>query len=246
MDINYLNVKNKKINLFILGFPKTGTTTLYNWLKKHPDICMSRYKEPGYFAKEKIDNNDIRLFLNHFSHYSNQKFLGIANTHNVIEKGMEKKLNKYNPNAKFIIMTRNKKQLLDAFKDELYFWNVENPKKHGAYKVINEKGLAYFVKKWRKEVSNRLLVIDLEELKESNKLVYKRVLSFLKLRYFEQELTSYNKRKEPRFKFIRRLFVIGKKAPKPLQKFLKSIFPAKLRRVIITLNTKRKKTNNLT
>lgn len=39
-----------KPNLLILGSQKCGTTSLHNYLNKHPDIFMSSpMKEPGYF-----------------------------------------------------------------------------------------------------------------------------------------------------------------------------------------------------
>jgi hypothetical protein len=40
-------------DFFIAGQPKSGTTALYEMLKRHPQIYMSRVKEPYYFA---VDN----------------------------------------------------------------------------------------------------------------------------------------------------------------------------------------------
>ncbi|HUA17641.1 MAG TPA: sulfotransferase [Bryobacteraceae bacterium] len=39
-------------NFFIAGAPKSGTTSLYHYLDQHPEIYMSRIKEPHYFASE--------------------------------------------------------------------------------------------------------------------------------------------------------------------------------------------------
>jgi hypothetical protein len=39
-------------NLFIVGAPKAGTTSLYRYLGQHPQIYMSSLKEPHYFAEE--------------------------------------------------------------------------------------------------------------------------------------------------------------------------------------------------
>jgi hypothetical protein len=39
-------------NLFIIGAMKSGTTTLHEYLDSHPEIAMSRIKEPGYFVEE--------------------------------------------------------------------------------------------------------------------------------------------------------------------------------------------------
>ena len=45
---------SKKIlpNFFIVGAAKAGTTSLYHYLKQHPEIYMSPIKEPNYFAKD--------------------------------------------------------------------------------------------------------------------------------------------------------------------------------------------------
>lgn len=37
-------------NFLLIGEPKAGTTSLHGYLGQHPDIFMSRLKEPGYFA----------------------------------------------------------------------------------------------------------------------------------------------------------------------------------------------------
>ena len=39
-------------NLFIAGAPKSGTTSLYEWLRGHPEIFMSPFKEPCYFSRD--------------------------------------------------------------------------------------------------------------------------------------------------------------------------------------------------
>src|SRR5438034_4040769 len=39
-------------DLFIVGAPKCGTTALYEYLRRHPSIFMSRIKEPHFFAKD--------------------------------------------------------------------------------------------------------------------------------------------------------------------------------------------------
>jgi len=39
-------------NFFIVGAPKTGTTSLHSYLCQHPQIYMSSNKEPAYFASD--------------------------------------------------------------------------------------------------------------------------------------------------------------------------------------------------
>lgn len=42
----------RKPDLFIVGAPKCGTTTLYAWLRGHPDVFMSVRKEPRFFSPD--------------------------------------------------------------------------------------------------------------------------------------------------------------------------------------------------
>ena len=39
-------------NFFVVGTPKAGTTSLYNYLAQHPAIYLSPIKEPAYFAPD--------------------------------------------------------------------------------------------------------------------------------------------------------------------------------------------------
>lgn len=59
-----------KVNFFIIGAAKSGSTSLYHYLNQHPDIYFSPIKETNYFSKEiKLDdlsanykkNNPIHL-----------------------------------------------------------------------------------------------------------------------------------------------------------------------------------------
>src|SRR5580658_9442879 len=44
-------------NFFIIGAPKSGTTSLYHYLDQHPQVFMSAVKEPCYFASEvRVEN----------------------------------------------------------------------------------------------------------------------------------------------------------------------------------------------
>ena len=39
-------------DFFIVGHPKSGTTALYDMLKRHPEIFMPKAKEPWFFGDE--------------------------------------------------------------------------------------------------------------------------------------------------------------------------------------------------
>jgi len=60
-------------NLFIVGAPRSGTISLYNYLKQHPEVFMSPIKEPHYFARNDIheihDVVDIEKIISDFEEY---------------------------------------------------------------------------------------------------------------------------------------------------------------------------------
>ena len=50
-------------NLFLVGAPRTGTTSLYEYFTQHPQVYMSPIKEPNYFARSLL----IPQFFEHQS-----------------------------------------------------------------------------------------------------------------------------------------------------------------------------------
>ena len=56
---------NNKVNLFIVGAPKAGTTSLYHYLSTHQDIFMATPKEINYFSKNDINKQE--LYYNSFT-----------------------------------------------------------------------------------------------------------------------------------------------------------------------------------
>lgn len=42
-------------NFMVIGAPRSGTTSLYEYLRAHPDIYMSPVKEPDFFAYPSLD-----------------------------------------------------------------------------------------------------------------------------------------------------------------------------------------------
>src|SRR5437667_6743260 len=59
-------------NFFIVGTGKAGTTSLYNYLRQHPQIYMSPIKEPCYFASEVCPENLAETHLRHIRRMSQQ------------------------------------------------------------------------------------------------------------------------------------------------------------------------------
>ena len=58
-------------NLLIVGAAKSGTTSLHNYLDQHPDIFMSKHKEPHFLINNEIGNSRIPNGISDINEYSN-------------------------------------------------------------------------------------------------------------------------------------------------------------------------------
>ena len=97
----------KKPNFFILGAGKCGTTSLYYYLKQHPDIFMSPVKEPTFFCKGfQVVKNPIEYF-ELFEPVNAEKAIGEASHAYLTNPPTAKVLKAIFPEAKFIVILRN-------------------------------------------------------------------------------------------------------------------------------------------
>ncbi len=59
-------MNKKKPNLFILGVAKSGTTTLADSLRQHPNIFITPWKEPTYFSSDNNYAHGMNWYLDNF------------------------------------------------------------------------------------------------------------------------------------------------------------------------------------
>ena len=61
----------KRVNFFVIGAAKCGTTTLYARLSQHPEVFLSPLKEPNYHSRADLDparfSNAFKAISNCFS-----------------------------------------------------------------------------------------------------------------------------------------------------------------------------------
>ena len=121
----------RKPDFFIVGAPKCGTTSLYYYLRQHPEIFLPDYKEPHYFGKdlkkrsnEFIDNDDEYLSL--FKDAKSNQKIGEGSTFYLYSKSAPREIKDYNPGAKIIIMLRNPIDFLHSLHSQFLFSGNED------------------------------------------------------------------------------------------------------------------------
>ncbi len=101
-------------NFFIVGAPKSATTSLYFYLKDIHQIYMSEVKEPNYFSNATVpDNHTIKpirnkkKYLDLFKNANNNKILGEASTQYLADPEAPKLIHEVAPDAKILISIRD-------------------------------------------------------------------------------------------------------------------------------------------
>jgi len=111
-------VNHFKPNFFILGAPKSGTTSLYAYLSDHPEIVMSNPKEPHYFSTD-IENGGIKSLDEYLACFDSPrgsaKAIGDASTLYLYSKVAVPEILKFNKNARFIVMLRDPSEIAFSF-----------------------------------------------------------------------------------------------------------------------------------
>ena len=115
-------------NFFIIGAAKSGTTSLYHYLKQHPQIYMSPVKEPRFFAfhgetleidrYDQLSRADLRLiladsitkpsdYLALFNGVKDEKAIGEASPLYLQIPQVAARIHQFIPHAKLLAVLRN-------------------------------------------------------------------------------------------------------------------------------------------
>jgi len=102
-------------NFLIIGANKAGTTSLHSYLFSHPEIFMSKIKEPMFFAfdgKELPVNssgiiNNINDYKKLFEDVTNEIAIGEASTTYLHNSRFAERIKSYIPNVNIIGILRN-------------------------------------------------------------------------------------------------------------------------------------------
>ncbi|MDB9455964.1 sulfotransferase family protein [Dolichospermum circinale] len=120
----------KKPNLFVVGAPKCGTTSMHNYLGQHPEIFMSSQKEPHYFSRD-IDCfagkiKEISNYLQLFDSAGNAKYIGESSPEYLYSEVAAQQIKEFCSDAKIIIMLRNPPDMLYSLHGDFLLWKDED------------------------------------------------------------------------------------------------------------------------
>lgn len=95
-------------NFMCIGAAKSGTTTLYDILKQHPEIFISAFKEPHFFDIPENYNNGIEWYVKSYFRNINKKIIADFTPSYFFEKqAAERIFNDLGKDMKFVVLLRH-------------------------------------------------------------------------------------------------------------------------------------------
>jgi len=237
-------------NFFMAGTSKCGTTSMARFFSEHPDIFITPVKEPEYFCSDihreaevyhrKNGTLDIfelsfpyRTKKKYFALYDSardEKIVGEASVIYIRSPEAAKRIHKFKPKAKILIMIREPVEMLYSLHSQLlsHFREDEEdfrkalaleperkrgkrlpPRVRAPRLVFYSEWVAYAqnIKEYLKHFPReQVKIIVYEDFKEDNLQSYREVLHFLGVNEeFVPELKQHNQNLKIRFKSVRYL-----------------------------------------
>jgi hypothetical protein len=223
----------KKPNLFIIGAPKCGTTSLADWLRQHPQLFVpAGLTEPNFFNTDHLDEFRIELidYERLFRTAENRhKYACDKSVWYLSSKEAVPNILKYSPDAKFIVCVRNPIEMayalhhhqlfegietLSKFRDswEAQSERAENPNRPARMSTYLLHGRTCKLGaqlEWllQRAPSDRVHVVFMDDIKQAPKPVYAGLLQFLDLQPFTPQFRTVNEAKVPRFPLLKKMAI---------------------------------------
>ncbi|MDH5477935.1 MAG: sulfotransferase domain-containing protein [Nitrospinota bacterium] len=247
-----------KVNYFIAGAPKCGTTSMYHYMKDHPDIFMCPIKEPHYFVRGLMN---LRGMITSETEYKelfksappSTPVIGEATAMYLYFPEALRRIYEYNPEARIMILLRNPVDMLLSrfhtlrytfFEDAADFqtaWNLQEARERGD--AIPPGCLDPDTLRYRKHgmlgdqieilesifPREQIIYILSDDMKRDMQGVYKRSLEFLNLPYDGRtDFPLSNERKNWNNESLGRVFSYFEQAFPLVVARIKNTLPASL------------------
>ena len=226
----------KKPSFFIVGAARSGTTSLWQYLKNHPEVFMPEeelLKEPSFFSEDCGKRFDLSGYLSIFKKtLKNHKQVGEASVAYLTDPESSQRIYDFNPSAKIIIMLRNPAHRAYS----LYSWMVQDGYEYASsfekalqmeknrvqetksnwYKPNYYWGYLYFrsglyhdqVERYLRLFRENVLIIKFEDFVNDIASYYREICSFLQI---EPHLASHQIHNPSRAVYSARLLFVLRK-----------------------------------
>ena len=174
-------------NFLIIGAMKAGTTSLYSYLRTHPDIFMPVNKEPAFFSNEPVWKKGGDWYESLFAGQECTKARGEASvnyTKYPHYQNVPRRIHSLVPNMKLIYVLRSPiDRIYSHYLHNVYAGIETDP----IEKALSERPLYVQISRYYQQIDQylqifdrkQLMVIILDDMQHDPAAVVKRVFSFL-------------------------------------------------------------------
>src|SRR4051812_10132551 len=176
-------------NFIIIGAAKAGTTSLYHYLRQHPDVFMSAVKEPRYYWQEGVAEGRLEIFGREayerlFSDVTSQRAVGEATTHYLNSPTAAERIAADLPDVKLIVSLRNPadraySSYLGRLQGGEERRGVDEAMQPGSYYVESSRYYASLSRYFERFDRSRIKVLLFDDLVASPRAVMRDVYEFL-------------------------------------------------------------------
>jgi hypothetical protein len=182
----------------VIGSMKCGTSSLYDYLQGHPQICPAIDKEPEFFSENQghgvqVDNySDLWPFNDSVHKYALEASSGY--TKYPSEPNVPKNIYDYGIRPKFIYIIRNPFDRITSHFNFMQWdktWRLNIVDSH----LISTSNYFLQLEQYRKYFPQEdILILDFDELRDNPRLVLQRIYQFLDLShsYFPEDYEVKN------------------------------------------------------
>ncbi len=176
-------------NFLVVGAMKSGTTSLYQYLRQHPDVYMSENKEPQFFSDDVVWQKGIKWYSSLFDKANGAVAIGEASTNYTkypLFKDVPKRINDVIPDVKLIYIIRPPlERIYSHFLHSYYMGRVGN----NAAEEITRNSLFLDASRYFMQVreylaffpKSQIKIVLLEDMKRAPYDVVKEIFTFLEV-----------------------------------------------------------------
>lgn len=122
-----------KPNFFIVGAPRSGTTSLFAYLEKHPEVFIPAKKELYYFGRDLYRDSYVHTedqYLALFSAATTEKLIGDVTPWYLYSQDAAREIKEFSPDAKIIMLLRNPIEMMQSLhsfnRNQLLWEDINN------------------------------------------------------------------------------------------------------------------------
>lgn len=131
-------------NFFIVGAPKSGTTSMHAYLSQHPQVFMSKVKAPSYFATDlglrtAWSANEER-YLSLFAGGRGMPVRGESSQSYLFNPVAAQRIHDFDPAARILIVLRNPLEAIQGLHGEARKYGIEPIRDLGRALAASDRG----------------------------------------------------------------------------------------------------------